>query len=665
MEVTLAGRAGFCFGVKRAIEMAERTTNSGQAYSFGPLIHNKQVVEKLEQQGLRAVDDLSGCQGKVIIRSHGVAPKVYDKGKELNLEIVDATCPFVQKAQRLAMKCQEEGRQVIVVGDKSHPEVQGIIGWTGNKGLIVENPAEAEKLPVLGPVAVLAQTTQPEANFRAVVDVLRRHNPDLIEYNTICSATAERQEAALELAKKVEVMVVVGGKNSANTRKLAVLCSNAGARTYQVETADDLEPGWFVGVKHAGLTAGASTPDWIIEEVFTKMSELNAPQTNELKADADLDFTDMASWEKSLQDVQRGKIVTGTVVSISADEALVDIGGKSEGIIPLRELAVKTPNHPSEVLAVGDQISAMVIRTENEEGSPILSKRRADQAAAVDDIEEAFKTGKELSAEVVQVVKGGLLVDIGMRGFVPASQIQRGYVEDLQQFVGQTLRLRVIDFDAAKNKVILSQKVILAEEAKQAREALWETLAEGQIVKGIVRRLTNFGAFIDIGGLDGLLHISDMAYSRIKHPSDVVKEGDELNVVILKLDRDQQKVALGLKQIKPDPWEAAVDKYPAGAIVTGTVARIAPFGAFVSLEDGIDGLVHISQLSDRRIAKPEDVVQVGQQVEVKVIECKPLEKRLSLSMKEAKAEQENNEVEGLIGQQDADLGATIGDTLKH
>ncbi len=665
MEVLLARKAGFCFGVKRAIDLAHKAAQAGPASSYGPLIHNRQIVERLEQAGLQAVDDLRQCSGKVVVRSHGVGPDIYSRIEELGLELVDATCPFVQKAQRLAQASGQQGRTVVIVGDRNHPEVQGILGWTNQRAIVVENPAEAEELPFLGPVAVLAQTTQPRGNFERVVEALRRKNPDVLEHNTICSATSERQDAAQALALQVQVMIVAGGRESSNTMKLVKLCAAAGTPTYQVEDAADLEQNWFVGVKRAGLTAGASTPDWIIEEVFRRMSDINVPGENETQDPQDNDFEDMASWERSLQDVRKGQVVKGTVVRITSDEVLVDIHSKSEGIIPLHELAVKTPAHPSEVLSVGDEVDVMILRVENEEGNPVLSKRRADQFAVIDSIEEAYNSRRELSAKVVEVVKGGLLVDIGMRGFVPASQIQRGFVEDLGQFVGKNLRLRVLEFDRQKNKVVLSQKVILEEEAKSARETLWTQLEEGQVVQGTVRRLTNFGAFVDIGGTDGLLHVSDMSYSRVKHPSEIVNEGDEVQVIILKLDREHQKVSLGLKQIKPSPWESAAEKYPVGAVVEGTVVRLAPFGAFVKLEDGVDGLIHISQLADKRVVKPDEVVRIGQRVQAKVTECKPLDKRISLSLKDVRTDKEQEEVAQALQNQQDELGATIGEALGH
>ncbi|MDA8442306.1 MAG: bifunctional 4-hydroxy-3-methylbut-2-enyl diphosphate reductase/30S ribosomal protein S1 [Peptococcaceae bacterium] len=664
MQVILARSAGFCFGVKRALDMAEKTANTGQAYTYGPLIHNSQVVERLEQQGLRPINDLTEGRGTVIIRSHGVAPEVYAQGEELKLELVDATCPFVQKAQRLAMQFQQQGRQVILVGDRSHPEVQGIIGWTGNQGLVVENPAEAKQLPPLGPVAVLAQTTQPEQNFSAVVEELRTKSPDVVVHNTICSATGERQKAALELASQVEIMIVVGGKNSANTRKLMSLCQKTGTVTYQVETAEELEPSWFAGANSAGLTAGASTPDWIIEEVYKKMSEIST-HDEQVSDEASYDIEDMANWEQSLQDLRRGKMVSGTVVQITSDEVLVDIGGKSEGVLPINELAVKRPNHPSEVVAIGDKINVVILRVENKEGYPVLSKRRADQLQSAGSLEEAFQTGQELQAEVVDVVKGGLLVDIGMRGFVPASQIQRGYVEDLRQFLGKTLRLRILEFDRDKNKIVLSQKIILEEEAKLAKVALWETLTEGQVVTGVVRRLVTFGAFVDIGGIDGLLHISDMTYGHIKHPSEVVKENQQVEVRVLKVDREHERVSLGLKQALTDPWEDVAAKFSVGTVVTGQVVRLAPFGAFVKLAEGIDGLIHISQLSDRHIAKPDEVVQVGQTVKVKIIDCNGAERRISLSLKDVAGADVDSEATEMIEQQVHDLGATIGEAVGH
>lgn len=662
LRVILAAKAGFCFGVKRALEMAEKTAESSATVSLGPLIHNSQVVERLARRGIRVVEHPSEAAAgqTLIIRSHGVPPAVYVQAAAQGLHVVDATCPFVQKAQRLAAQAARDG-QVVVVGDRHHPEVQGILGWAGERAVAVETLAEASQLPFYSSLAVLAQTTQPAGNFEAITEELRRHTDRLTVYNTICNATEERQRVARELAAKVDVMVVVGGRNSANTRKLAAICAEKTV-TYLVETADELEKVWFAGATTAGLTAGASTPDWIIEEVFKKMSEINEKDIVEPENTTEVD---MESWDEGMQELHRGSVVEGTVVKLTDDEVYLDIGWKSEGVVSVRELAVGRVQRPEDAVAIGDKVSAMVLRVENEEGYPVLSIRRAKELAAVDRLQELAATKEEIQAKVTEVVKGGLLVDVGMRGFVPASQIQPGYVEDLNQFVGKTLRLRVIEFDPNKKKVVLSQKAILLEEQKSKKEHLLATLQEGDVVKGVVQRLASFGAFVDIGGLDGLLHVSDMAYSRVKHPSEIVRVGDEIEVQVLKVDRAEAKVSLGLKQLKGSPWADAAERFPEGALVSGKVVRIAPFGAFVQLADGIDALVHISQLAPRRVAKVEDVVRIGDMISAKVIECKPEEKRISLSIRQAVEEaQAAADAEAVAGQPELP-GVTIGDVLQN
>ena len=649
-----AAKAGFCFGVKRALDLAEMTAQRGATASFGELIHNRQAVERLAQAGVTVVADVEETAGRtLVIRSHGVPPDIYELAEKANIEVVDATCPYVKKAQQLAKRSAGDG-QVVVVGDRRHPEVEGILGWAGAGAVAVETVAEAAGLPFYPRLAVLAQTTQPVANFEAIVAELRQHTGELTVHHTICNATEERQNAAGILAAQVEVMVVAGGRNSANTRKLAAICAKK-TPTYMVETADELEEVWFKGCQKAGLTAGASTPDWIIEEVFKKMSEMNAQEPAEI--------VNMDSWDEGLQELHQGAVVTGPVVKMTDGEVFIDIGWKSEGVISLRELSVAPVQRPEDVLAIGDRVTAMVLKVENEEGYPVLSRRRAAEAEAVDRLAHLAETKEEIQAKAVEVVKGGLLVDVGMRGFVPASQVDLGYVEDLSQYVGRTLRLRVIEFDAAHRKVVLSQKAILAEEQKTKRAHLFETLQEGEIVRGTVRRLANFGAFVDIGGVDGLLHVSDMAYSRLKHPSQMVKAGDELEVQVLKVDREAGKISLGLKQLRPSPWSGVAEKYPVGSLVNGKVVRLAPFGAFVQLDDGIDALIHISQLADRRVAKVEDVVKVGDMVSAKVIECRPEEKRISLSIREAIADANaRNDAAALAGQPETPA-VTIGEAL--
>jgi 4-hydroxy-3-methylbut-2-enyl diphosphate reductase len=663
LKIIRAAKAGFCFGVQRAIDMSESTAKTSSTASLGPLIHNLQVVESLAGQGIKVVNSVEEVDPgqTIIIRSHGVGPDVYAKLAEQGVTVVDATCPFVQKAQHLAAESAENGR-VVVVGDKHHPEVQGILGWAGEQAIPVENIEEARNLPYYSFLTVLAQTTQKKEDFLEIVEELGKHTDQLTVHNTICNATHERQDAARELAGKVEVMIVAGGRDSANSRKLAAICAEK-TKTYLIETAAELQQIWFSGAKTAGLTAGASTPDWIIEEVYNKMTELIADEAIAIENKAIKEEFDMSCWDKDFQKIYRGAVVTGTVVKLTNDEVFVDIGWKSEGIIDLKELSNSPVTNPTEVVSVGDKVTAVVLQVSNEEGYAVLSKRRVGETDAINRLAELAENKGEISAVVTEVVKGGLLVDVGIRGFIPASQVQLGYIEDLSTFVGQTLRLRVLEFNPAKRKVILSQKVILAEEQAQKRAHLLETLNEGDVVKGIARRITNFGVFVDLDGIDGLLHISDMSYSRISHPSELINIGDEIEVQVLKVDKESGKISLGLKQLKPSPWTLVAEKYPVGSLVNGKVVRIASFGAFVQLEDGIDALIHISQLANRHVAKVEDVVKVGDMVNAKVIECKPEEKRISLSIRQAVEEAASAADAEALAQQPQTPEMKIGDAL--
>jgi len=691
LVVKRADKAGFCFGVKRAIEMAEKAAIGGNAASLGPLIHNRQVVDYLQDKGIieiNSTEELKTGQ-QLIIRSHGVPPWIYSAAESNGLRIIDATCPYVQKAQRLAAKASQESF-IVVVGDRSHPEVIGILGWAGQNAVAVETLEEAKALPDYPSIAVLAQTTLPKNIFLLITEELQKHTQKLIIYNTICAATEERQASACKLAETVDVMVVVGGKSSSNTQKLGAICSEK-TKTYLIETADEINEIWFKDAESAGLTAGASTPDWIIEEVYTKMSEImdkidGAPEEeraiagNQQEPEAGLDSEvqvaeetaaptpneeddNMDNFANQLPQIYGGAIVKGKVVKITNEEVFVDIAWKSEGIIPSEEVSATRVLDIHDILKVGDTVTAMVTKVENKEGYTILSRKRVVENESKARLAQLAESKEEVTSKVTEAIKGGLLVDLGMRGFVPASQIEMGFVEDLNKYVGKTLRLRVIEFDPVKKRLVLSQKAILAEEQASKREELLETLKEGDTVKGVVRRLTTFGAFVDLGGMDGLLHVADMAFSRVNNPSEIVKVDDEVEVQILSIDKEKGRISLGLKQLKVNPWSVAAEKYPVGSLVQGKVVRITTFGAFVQLDDGVDALVHISQLADRRVMKVEDVVKAGQMITAKVIECKPEEKRISLSIKEAVADtQRENDRMAMESQQEAP-GVTIGDAL--
>ncbi len=681
MEIVLAEGAGFCFGVKRALDLTAKTIQDvGPAkpiHTLGPLIHNPQVVAQLQEQGVEVMeqpDDTSS--GVVIVRSHGVAPKVMEELEELGYDVVDATCPFVHRAMRWAKQLKDEGYQVIIVGDRLHPEVQAILGYTDETAHVVSTPQEIRKLPIASRVGIIAQTTQSVSNFKACVNELAGMVEDLRAFDTICTATEQRQTSAWELAAQVDVMVVIGGRNSANTKRLAELCKEQGTATYHIETPEELESQWFVGVRRAGVTAGASTPDWLIEGVLTRMSEfteekvaqateekvaeaieqekVDVPEPEDVHADEaqEPEVEVEAEVEEAVEAVEEGisedhmseydvklptagAVIEGKVVQISNDEVLVDIDYKSEGRIPLNELSFISNASPADIVSVGEEILVKVLKVDDSEGNVLLSKKRADADQSWEKLENLFETGGTLTAKVMQVVKGGLLVNVGVRGFIPASHVSRGFEDDLQKYIGQELELKIIELDRSKNNVVFSHKEVLEEQHAKAKAEAFANLQEGEKVKGIVRRLTDFGAFVDIGdGVEGLLHVSEMAYSRVNHPSDVVSEGDEITVMILGVNQERERISLGLKQTIPDPWSTVTERYEVGDKVLGEVTRVVDFGAFVKLEDGIEGLVHISELSHKHVAKAEDVVQPGQEVETKIISVDAQARRIGLSIKE-------------------------------
>lgn len=644
MDIIFARFAGQCFGVKRALQETEKAAaRAGPVVTLGPLVHNPDVIRHFAERRIPPVDSLDEVnQGTVIIRSHGVGPQVYEEASRKGIELVDATCPDVRRVQHLARELADQGYQVIIIGDPEHPEVQGVKAWTGNRAKVVGSREEAAALSPVPKMAVLAQTTLKEQTWDEIIPFLKEKAEDFIPHKTICRATSQRQQAARELAAGVDAMVVIGGRESSNTRKLAQICAEINPRTYLVENASDITTEMLRGVKRMGVTAGASTPDWIIKEVVNRMSELEKNlenkenQQEEAMTGAEAAREDIsAHMAENFKELKEDDLVRGTVVRIDNDEVLVDIGYKSEGVIPLKELTERRNVSPVDIVKVGDEIEAVVIKAEDGEGNVVLSRKRAVAAKAWEHLQKAYENGEIIEAEVIEVVKGGLIADVGVRGFVPASQADRRYVPDLSTFVGKKLGFKIIELDRNKNRVVLSHKEVAeAEHAKKAEET-WAKLEPGQIVRGVVRRLTDFGAFVDLGGVDGLIHVSELSWGRVKHPSEVVKEGDEVDVQVLAVDREKGRISLGLKQTKPDPWSLVEQKYPVNTIVTGKVVRLATFGAFVELEPGVDGLVHISQLADHRVAKVEDVVHVGQEVRVKVLDVKPAEKRISLSIREA------------------------------
>lgn len=661
MELIIAKTAGFCFGVKRAIRLAVEAAEKGEVCSLGPLIHNQREVERLERSGVRCADSIEDIApgGTVIIRSHGVPPETLTALEARGCKIIDATCPFVKKAQKIAESFRETADLIVIVGDNNHPEVIGLKGCAGAKATVINSLGEAKEITYPQKVALLSQTTQSREVFSSVADYIKTRAEDVSVCNTICKATAERQQEAAKIAKAVDFVLVIGGRNSANTAKLAAIAKANGAETAVIEHAKEINNLYFKDANKIGITAGASTPDWIIGEVLEKMKEdysvmeekiLNETETAaaecEVKEEAVAEaaaveiveeaetMDELMAAAEDFAVVRRGERRNGKIVKVSDSELLVDIGAKSEGIIPRNELTPAEADNMAELFHEGDDVEVIVIRRENEDGHPLLSKKRVDVDIAWEKLAASMEAGEILEGTVLDVVKGGLLVDVGLKGFVPASLVEMGFVNQLDKYKGETIKFKVIECDKNHNKLILSRKAFLEEEKVAKAAKAWDEIEKDQTRHGVVQRITNFGAFIDLDGIDGLLHVSQMAWYRVNHPSEILNIGDELDVYVLNVDKENKKISLGLKQLIPDPWSLVPDKYPVNAIVEAKVVRTAAFGAFVQLEPGVEGLVHISQLSWTRVEKTEDAVAPGDVVNVKILGFDLDSKKISLSIKE-------------------------------
>jgi len=630
MPLEVAAHAGFCMGVRRAVEMAEKAAQDGiPSCTLGDLIHNPAVVAALEAKGLPPVRSVEETGGRrVLIRSHGVSRRVMEQLREAGCSVMDLTCPFVDRVHRIVAEASQDGTAVILVGGREHPEVQGTAGWAHGEVWFVAAPEDAAGLPEMERAVAVSQTTFPPEKWEAVLEALREKVRQLDAHCTICNATEIRQREAAEIAGRADAMIVIGGRNSANTRKLFELCSSRCERTILVESAAEIPPAFAnINSEMIGITAGASTPTDSLKEVVTRMSELeNKDLTPAAEEENHNDF--MAEVESTLVRIRPGQTLTGRVVQITDDEVCVSIGYKADGLIKRADLV-------DQDVKLDDEIEVEVVKVNDGEGNVLLSQRNIVNRKAWDALMEKYEAGEYVDAVGKEAVKGGLIADIGgVRAFVPASQLSQRYVEKIGDYVGKDMRLKIIEVDKQKKRVVASRKAVVAEEAEAKKKEAWEKLEEGVVIHGIVRRLTDFGAFVDVGGVDGLIHITDLSWGRIKHPSEVVKPNQEVDVKVLSLDREKERIQLGYKQLQPHPWDNAIEKYPVGGIVDGKVVRITDFGAFVELEPGLDGLVHISQCATTRVAKVEDAVKVGEEVKVKVLGVDPEKKRISLSIRQ-------------------------------
>ena len=654
MSVKVAKSAGFCFGVSRAVDTVEKAAGEGcRVATLGPIIHNRHVVEKFQKLGVQVLSQPEEAKPgmTVIIRSHGVARQVLQRLEQQGVTVVDATCPFVKRIHEIVSKAEKDDRLPVIIGTRSHPEVEGIAGWC-DRCRVFENPEELEswansvEISPETPISMVCQTTSTENLWKKCCEIAKKQFTNLKIYDTICRATEFRQGEAAKLSTICQAMVVVGDPHSSNTGRLAMICREHCDKVALVDNASELDAAFFRGVTDVGITAGASTPAWIIKEVNKTMSEItNVEAVQEENFEALL--------EQSIKTLNTGDKVLGIVTGIGNTEVQVDLGTKHAGYIPYDEVSADPSVKPEDILHVGDEIQVFVVRVNDQEGTVQLSKKKLDGIKVWDDMATWAEEKTTVEGTITEENKGGLVATVkGIRVFIPASQSGIAKGGDITGMVGQNVQLKITEVNRARRRVIGSIRAVNAEERKANREKIWAEIEEGKKYQGVVKSMTSYGAFVDIGGVDGMVHVSELSWNRIKNPAEVVKVGDEIEVFVISFDADKKKISLGYKTAEMNPWNQFMTNYNIGDVVNAKIVKLMTFGAFAEILPGVDGLIHISQIADKRIGKPEDVLAEGQEVQVKITDVDAENKRISLSIRalltpaeeEAEAEEAVEEV---------------------
>ena len=631
MRIELAKSAGFCYGVKRAVEMAEQTTRAGGAVLLGPVIHNDHVVSKLEREGavlVRAVEEVPDG-ASVILRSHGEAKWVHDALEQKGCRIIDTACPNVQRIHRLVAEAEAAGRQPVIIGTPDHPEIVAIAGWCRHPVVLPDGEALSAWLAECPerremPLTLVSQTTSTRKIWDQAIETAKKECTNAEIFDTICNATYIRQTEAQELAARCDAMIIIGDRKSSNTKRLSELCRALCPRVVAIEGAEELEPASFAGAASIGITAGASTPGWIIKEVYDKMSD----EIMEIEES----FADLL--EKSIKTLNTGEKVTGVVTEITPTEIYVDLGTKHAGYIPVSELTDDPTVKVEDIVKVGDEIETYVMRVNDAEGVVTLSKKRLDTVKSWDDVEAAREAGTVVEGVITEENKGGVVASVkGVRVFIPASQTGLPRDAAMTALLKQKVRMKITEVNRARRRVVGSIRAV--EQAERAEKAakVWAEIENGKHYNGVVKSLTSYGAFVDIGGVDGMVHISELSWSRIKHPSEVVSVGDPVDVYVISFDPEKKKISLGMKDRSQDPWTVFTDKYSVGDVANVKVVKLMTFGAFAEIVPGVDGLIHISQIADHRIDKPGDVLTEGDMVDVKITDIDMENKKVSLSIR--------------------------------
>ena len=626
-SVVVSKNAGFCFGVSRAVKIADEIVENEEIkYSYGNIIHNQKVINDFADRGLITVNEMEEIPdgASVLVRAHGVSPSFYAFAERKKLKIYDATCPYVRNNQKKVEQMYKDGYRIIIVGSSKHPEVIGINGYCDDTAIMIEEESEAQNLEQdnENKYGCIAQTTYIHEKYEKIVAILKNKFTLLEVFDTICSATSVRQSESVKLASEVDIMIVIGDPESSNTKKLEEVCRERCARTYLVSSAEEVKGIDIKNKEIVGITAGASTPDCIVREVKETMDDNVNKGTKKT-------FEELL--ESSLLTLRSGQVVTGKVIGVNEKEVYVDIGFKIDGTIPAEEFPMV---NGERAVKVGDTVEILVVRVSDKDGIVYLSKKKVDERKKYDDINKAFSTGDAVKGTVKEATSGGLILDInGVDAFMPISQVSNQFQRNLQKFIGRKLKVRIIECDRKRRKLIVSRKILIEEENDRMEKEVWSKLNVGEIVKGTVKSFSNFGAFIDLGGIDGLVHISEISWSKISHPSDVFQLGQEIEVIIKEIDKDKRKVSLGYRKAEDDPWFNAAEKFASGNIMPGKVVRILPFGVFVEIASGIDALVHISQISNKRLKSASEVLEEGQMVDVAIIDVDLENKKINASIK--------------------------------
>lgn len=635
-KITVAKTAGFCFGVDRAVKLVYEQLSRSKVATYGPIIHNPSVVADLASKGVRIVSSVSEASPEecLVLRSHGVSAGVYTELAARKLQFIDATCPFVERIHRIAAEKSSAGYFILIAGNATHPEVAGIVSETAENSYVFECESELkcffEKNKEINKkkVAIIAQTTYNIKMWDKCLEIVKAYCPNVEAFNTICDATSKRQIEAERLAQNSDLMVVIGGRESSNTIKLSEICARF-CDSIHIETSADLcdSKQRLENAHSIGITAGASTPAYIIKEVQCTMSEL----LNTL----DEDFNFEEELDKSFKKIYTGNRVKGYITAVNANEAIVDVGTKHTGYVPLSELTDDPNLRPCDVVNVGDEVDLIVVKINDQEGIVNLSKKRVDAMVGFDSVMKAKEDGGVLQGTVVEVIKGGILVvSNGARVFIPASQATLRREDKLEEMLKKTVSFKILEVNEQRGRAVGSIRAVSKESREAAEKKFWETVKVGDTFSGEVKSITNYGAFVDLGGVDGMVHISELSWNRIKHPSEVVAVGDVLEVYVKDLDAEKNRISLGYRKTSENPWGKFAEEYNVGDVVKATIVSITPFGAFAQIAPGVDGLIHISQIAKERVTNVKEILSVGQVVDVKITEIDIEKKRISLSIKE-------------------------------